>query len=96
MEAVIVTSDAQIRRIVTEALNAALPGALARLNPAHAGAKEWHTETEAKAFLGWSKATMQRRRNDGTLLHSKIGGSLFYRHVDLVRVLEEHLVVKAT
>ena len=96
MEAVIVTSDAQIRRIVAEALHAALPGALSRLNPAHAGAKEWYTEPEAKAFLGWSKATMQRRRNDGTLPHSKIGGSLFYLHVDLLRVLEEHRVTKAT
>ena len=94
--AVIVTSDAQIRRIVTEALHAALPGALSRLNPAHAGTKEWYTQTEARAFLGWSKATMQRRRNDGTLPHSKVGGSLFYRHVDLVRVLEEHRVVKVT
>ena len=94
--AVIVTSDAQILRIVIEALHTALPGALSNLSLAHTGPKEWYTQTEARAFLGWSKATMQRRRNDGTLPHSKVGGSLFYRHVDLVRVLEEHRVVKVT
>lgn len=92
MEPVVVTSEKQIRRIVSDALQTTLPQLLSTLKPVTEQGKEWLTEAEARQFLGWSKTTMARRRSDGTLPYSKVNGSLFYRLEDIVAVLEAHLV----
>ena len=92
MEPVIVTSEKQIRRIVSDALQTTLPQLLSTLKPVSEQGKEWLTEVEARKFLGWSKTTMQRRRSDGTLPFSKVHGSLFYRLDDILALLEANLV----
>jgi len=53
--------------------------------------KPWMTNREAQAFYGLSKSTLQRYRNSGRLPFSKIGGRVYYRRSDMVRLLEENL-----
>ena len=71
MEPIIVTSDAQIRRVVAEALHQTLPGVLSILKSTSDGPKEWLTNKEAMGFLGLSKTTLQRYRTEGRLPFSK-------------------------
>lgn len=85
----IITSESELRRVVRGEVTAALEQRPLP-NVAPESPKEWLTEKEARAYLGWSKTTMQRRRDDGTLPFSKIGSSLFYRREDLLRILDEH------
>ena len=52
--------------------------------------KEWLPNPEAQEYLGVSKSTLQRWRDDGVLPYSKVNGSIFYRRADLLKVLESH------
>ena len=52
--------------------------------------KEWLTNKEAQRFLGLSKTTLQRYRDDGVLPYSKLGGNIYYRYENVVAVLGEH------
>ena len=88
----IVTTKKDLQRIVDASVEAATAKVLARLNPTKSGPKEWLTNREAMDFLGLSKTTLQRYRASGRLPFSKIGGSIYYRYVDLVAVLEAHIV----
>ena len=90
-ERVIDLTAKDLEEVFITALKTTIPTILADLG-AEGPQKEWLTGEEGRAFLGWSKATMQRRRDDGTLPHSKIGNSIFYRFDDLLKVLEHHAV----
>lgn len=57
-----------------------------------AAPKEWLTNQEAQRFLGLSKTTLQRYRDDGVLPYSKLGGNIYYRYEHVVDVLDEHAV----
>lgn len=85
----IITSESELRRVLRSEIDAA---AEKLSQPPTPPPKEWLTEREARDYLGWSKATMHRRRDDGTLPYSKIGSSLFYRREDLLDVLDQHRV----
>ena len=88
----VVTSKADLQRIVDASVEAATSKLLSRIHPAKTGPKEWLTNREARDFLGLSKTTLQRYRSEGRLPFSKIGGNIYYRYADLVAVLEDNLV----
>jgi predicted DNA-binding transcriptional regulator AlpA len=75
---------------VKQALRATLPRLLSNVQQSEKPPKEWLSNREAMEFLDLSKSTLQRYRDDGTLPYSKIGGNVFYKRADLIRVLEEH------
>lgn len=52
--------------------------------------KEVLTNREAMNFLGVSRSTLQRWRNDGKLPYSKVEGKIFYKREDLIGLLEVH------
>ena len=87
----IITSEADLRHVVSSELANALPRLLPSSHPPQ-GPKEWLSNREAMEFLDLSKATLQRYRDRGILPFSKIGGNIYYRYDDLVAVLEENLV----
>ena len=87
----VITSKADLQRIVDASVEAATVKLLSRIQPAASGPKEWLTNKEAMDFLGLSKTSLQRYRASGRLPYSKIGGNIYYRYADLVAVLEENL-----
>ncbi len=90
---VIVTSKADLQRIVHASVEAATAKILSHTQPTPSGGpKEWLTNREAMDFLGLSKTSLQRYRSSGRLPFSKMGGNIYYRYADLVAVLEENLV----
>ena len=89
---VVVTSAADLQRIIDASVEAATAKVLSRMKSTASQPKEWLTNQEAMAFLGLAKATLQRYRKSGLLPYSKIGGNIYYRYKDLVAVLEGNLV----
>lgn len=85
MDAVVLTSKDDLQRILDETI----PRLLKELKPPQEPAKEWLSNREAMEFLDLSKATLQRYRSDGTLPYSKLGGNVYYRREDLLRILQE-------
>lgn len=51
--------------------------------------KQWLKSSEVRKLLGISPGTLQNLRINGTLAYSKIGGMMYYRHQDIVRLLEK-------
>ena len=89
----LLTSEDEIQRLLDNAVDAALPGALNDLSPpGREPPKEVLSNREAMEFLDLSKSTLQRYRDDGTLPYSKLGGNVYYRRKDLLHVLEENRV----
>ena len=86
----IITSEAELRRVVSSELANALPKLLPSSQPSQRP-KEWLSNREAMDFLDLSKATLQRYCDRGILSFSKIGGNIYYRYSDLVALLEEHM-----
>lgn len=86
----VLTSPEELRKHVKQALRATLPRLLSNVQQSEKPPKEWLSNREAMEFLDLSKSTLQRYRDDGTLPYSKIGGNVFYKRADLIRVLEEH------
>jgi hypothetical protein len=52
--------------------------------------KEWLKSAEVRKLLGVSHGTLQNLRINGTLPCSKVGGIIFYKYDDLVKLLEGH------
>jgi hypothetical protein len=50
--------------------------------------KEWLKSSEVKEMLGISDGTLQNLRINGTLPHTKIGGTIYYEYVDVVAILK--------
>jgi hypothetical protein len=50
--------------------------------------KEWLKSYEVRKFLNISPGTLQTLRVNGTLTFTKIGGSLYYKREDIIRILE--------
>ena len=51
--------------------------------------KEWLKSNEVRKLLGISSGTLQNLRINGTLPFTKIGGMLYYRQGDIIRLLEK-------
>jgi hypothetical protein len=51
--------------------------------------KEWLKSNEVRKLLGISPGTLQTLRITGTLNYSKIGGMMYYRYQDIMKLLEK-------
>ncbi|WP_439697969.1 helix-turn-helix domain-containing protein [Mucilaginibacter sp. AW1-7] len=51
--------------------------------------KEWLKSNEVRKLLGISPGTLQNLRINGTLTYSKIGGMMYYRYQDIMKLLEK-------
>lgn len=59
------------------------------------GVKQWLRASEVRKMLGVSPGTLQNLRISRKLSFSKIGGIVFYKHEDIIRLLEDNCVLKA-
>jgi hypothetical protein len=89
----IVTSKDDLKHLIDRSVERAVARSLDDFDALSEDAtKEWLTNKEAQSFLGLSKATLQRYRDNGILPYSKVRTNIYYRYDDLVAVLEEHVV----
>ena len=51
--------------------------------------KEWLKSNEVRKLLGISPGTLQNLRINGTITYSKIGGMMYYRYHDIMKLLEK-------
>lgn len=61
------------------------------LKPSADSNKEWLKSSEVRKLLKISSATLVTLRVNGTLRYTKLGGMLYYRYSDIVKVLESNL-----
>ncbi|TWR24995.1 helix-turn-helix domain-containing protein [Mucilaginibacter achroorhodeus] len=52
------------------------------------GEQKWLKSYQVKNLLKISNGTLQNLRVNGTLAYSKIGGIIYYKYEDIVKVLE--------
>ena len=52
--------------------------------------KEWLKSSEVRKFLGISHGTLQNLRIKNVLPYQKIGGLMFYKYDDIVKLLERN------
>ena len=50
--------------------------------------KEWLRSSEVRKMLGISHGTLQNLRNKKILPHRKVGGLMYYKYQDILRLLE--------
>jgi hypothetical protein len=50
--------------------------------------KEWLKSYEVRKLLGISTGTLQNMRLNGTIIFTKIGGLMYYRYEDIIRMME--------
>lgn len=60
------------------------------IKPTQGQSKEWLKSYEVRKLLNISPGTLQNLRLNGTLRYTKIGGLLFYKYEDIVRLLEDN------
>ena len=53
--------------------------------------KEWYKSAEVKTILDCSDATLKNYRDAGKLPFTKIGGTYYYLHTDILRLFEPQL-----
>lgn len=53
--------------------------------------KQWLRSAEVRKMLGISAGTLQTFRVNGTLSHTKVGGIVFYKYDEILRLLESNL-----
>lgn len=53
-------------------------------------AKKWLKSSEVKKLLGISTGTLQNLRINGTLSHSKIGGTAYYDYEEIAKLLKNN------
>ena len=52
--------------------------------------KEWLKSYEVRKLLSISPGTLQNMRVNGTICFTKIGGLIFYKYEDILKLMEEH------
>jgi hypothetical protein len=52
--------------------------------------KPWLKSYEVRKLLNISPGTLQNLRVNGTLHYTKIGGLLYYKHEDIMKLLEDN------
>ena len=62
----------------------------ALLNEKPRNQKEWLRSADVRKMLSISNGTLQTLRINGTLPFTKVGGSIFYAHEDVVKVLNKN------
>ena len=60
--------------------------------PAHPDGFDWLPLKRVQELTGWSKATLARRRADGSLPYALVGQSVFIHVDDLRALMERHRV----
>ena len=68
-----------------------LSGVKDLINAAITPKKELLRNKDVKEILGISTATLQTLRINGTLTHSKVGGTLYYKYSDVMKVFDENI-----
>lgn len=53
-------------------------------------AKQWLRSSEVRKMLGVSPGTLQNLRVNGTLNYTKVGGIVFYKYEEIVKLLESN------
>ena len=53
--------------------------------------KKWVKSKKARDMLGCSPGTLQNLRQRGTLIHSKVGGTLYYDLDSIIKELESNV-----
>ena len=53
---------------------------------------KWLKSNEVQKMLGVSYSTLKSLRLKGVVPHSKIGGSIYYNHSDIIKVLNENKI----
>lgn len=61
------------------------------LNDKQQQIKPWLKSREVRKLLNVSPGTLQTLRINGTLRSTKVGGSLYYKYEDILKVLEENV-----
>lgn len=87
----IITSRADLRDLIGDSVTDAINSINTDRPRDDKSVKDWLTNREAQAFFDLSKSTLQRYRNSGKLPFSKVGGRVYYRRADMVRLLEKNL-----
>lgn len=59
-------------------------------NSAKKSQKEWLKSPEVRDMLDISPGTLQHLRVTGTLPYTKIGGTIYYKYIDVLNMLEEN------
>jgi hypothetical protein len=52
--------------------------------------KEWLKSYEVRKLLNISPGTLQNLRVNGTLRYTKIGGLMYYKYEDIIKLLEDN------
>lgn len=85
----VVTSKHDLQALLDESVRGAVSAAIQKLQPGQPGSsKDWLTNEEAIDYLGLSRPTLQRYRNDGKLPYSRVGSRVYYRREDVEALLE--------
>lgn len=87
----VLTSKNDLKALLSESVHGAIQDALQQLQSPGDHAKEWLTNEEAIDYLGLSRPTLQRYRNDGKLPYSRVGSRVYYRRGDIEALLEGHV-----
>lgn len=87
----IITSKSDLRDLINASVRDAINSNSDSQKQKGDSPKPWMTNREAQEFYGLSKSTLQRYRNCGKLPFSKIGGRVYYRRTDIIKLLEENL-----
>ncbi len=62
---------------------------IAMTKPQSRDPKQWLRSIEVRKLLHISPGTLQNFRINGTLSFTKVGGIFFYKHDDILKVLEK-------
>jgi hypothetical protein len=60
------------------------------IKPGQGQSKQWLKSYEVRKLLNISSGTLQNLRVNGTLRYTKIGGLLYYKHEDIIKLLEDN------
>lgn len=52
--------------------------------------KEWLKSYEVRKMLGISPGTLQQMRINGTIAFSQVGGLMFYKYDDIIKLMENN------
>lgn len=52
--------------------------------------KEWLKSYEVRKLLGISPGTLQQMRTNGTIEFTRIGGLMFYKYEDIMKLMENN------
>jgi hypothetical protein len=63
----------------------------ALIKPDRVQSKQWLKSRDVRQLLNISPGTLQNMRVNGTLSYTKIGSILYYRHADIIKLLETNL-----